>query len=266
METYQSILLAIIQGITEFLPISSSAHLIIPLYLSDWVDQGLAFDTSVHLGSLAAVLWYFRKDIREMITGVWHHVLHRQTSEQSQLAFSLLIASLPILPVGFFMKHLVETDLRNASTIALATIIFGLLLWWADRNHRETRPDNQLGWRTALFIGFMQCLALIPGTSRSGITMTAALMAGYSRGAASRISFLLSIPAILGASSLTLFDMVKTPEPVNWQPIVLGTVVAAVSAYTCIHYFLKWINRIGFTPFVIYRLLLGAALLIWVNL
>jgi len=263
LDWYQSILLAIIQGLTEFLPISSSAHLIIPMYLTNWVDQGLAFDTCVHLGSLFAVIWYFRKDILRMIQAVWHHLAFARPSDDSHFAFSLLIASLPIIPVGYFLKDTVETDLRSGMVIAIATIGFGLLLWWADRTHRERKPDHALGWGSAFFIGCMQCLALIPGASRSGVTMTAALMAGHSRQAASRISFLLSIPAILGASSLKLIDITRSPEVVDWLALITGTLVAAISAYLCIHFFLKWINRIGFMPFVIYRLLLGMVLIVW---
>ena len=236
------------------------------MYLTGWVDQGLAFDTCVHLGSLIAVLWYFRQDLYEMMLAVWKHLIQRVPSSESRFAFNLLLASLPIIPAGYLLKDLVASDLRSAGVIATATLLFGVVLWWADRSHQQSKPDSELDWKSALFIGLVQCLALVPGASRSGVTMTAALLAGHSRKAASRISFLLSIPAILGASTLNIVELVHARESVDWTPLVTGTLVAGVSAYACIHLFLKWIEKIGFTPFVIYRLLLGTALLIWISL
>lgn len=263
MELYQSIFLAIVQGLTEFLPVSSSAHLIIPIYIMDWADQGLAFDTSVHLGSLMAVIWYFRRDLISMIAASYQHVFHHEPTDTSRFAFNILIASLPIIPVGFFLKDFVEAELRDVTVIAGSTILFGLALLWADKFHPISRHNTELGIRTALFVGVIQCFALIPGASRSGVTMTAALLAGCNRQAAAKISFLLSIPAILGASTLKMVDLVQQPMAVDWFPIITGTLTAAITAYCCIHLFLKWINRIGFLPFVIYRLLLGVALLLW---
>lgn len=263
MDLFQSIFLAILQGLTEFLPISSSAHLIIPVYIMEWVDQGLAFDTAVHLGSLLAVIWYFRRDLFDMTVSVYRHIFYREASDSSRYAFNILIASLPIIPIGFFLRHFVEDELRIISVLAGATILFGLALWWADKFHRVSKPDSVLDLKTALIVGFMQCFALIPGASRSGVTMTAALLAGHSRHAAAKISFLLSIPAILGASVLKTGDLVQQSQAVDWTPILIGTFTAAVSAYSCIHLFLKWIDRIGFLPFVIYRLVLGVVLLLW---
>ncbi len=261
MDVFHAIALALIQGITEFLPISSSAHLILPFELLGWPDQGLAFDVAVHLGSLIAVLWYFRADLIRLtgatLTGLWK----RELNADAGFALNLLIASLPIIPAGFLLKDLVETELRSIEVIAMTTIVFGLALLAADRFGNRHRTSTELTPAHALAIGLAQCLALIPGTSRSGITMTMALLSGYSREASARISFLLSIPAIAGASTLALLDLVAAEDAVDWTALGIGLVGAGVSAYLCITLFLEFITRLGFLPFVIYRLLLGLVLI-----
>ena len=261
MDWYQSILLAIIQGLTEFLPISSSAHLIIPMYLTNWVDQGLAFDTCVHLGSLFAVIWYFRKDILRMIQAVWHHLAFARPSDDSHFAFSLLIASLPIIPVGYFLKDTVETDLRSGMVIAIATIGFGLLLWWADRTHRERKPDHALGWGSAFFIGCMQCLALIPGASRSGTTLTMGLILGFTRASSMRMSFLLSIPAIALSGFYELFREREHLAGLGFGGLLLGTLTAAVVGYGTIAGLLHFLKRHTTITFAVYRIGMGIAIL-----
>lgn len=263
MDVTQTVILALIQGITEFLPISSSAHLILPFEVLGWPDQGLAFDVAVHVGSLVAVLVYFRSTLLKLLVGVCSALIHREHNPDSRFASLLIIASLPIIPVGFMLNDLVETSLRSVLVIAITTIVFGIALWVADRYFRTETP-RPLNWRSALVIGFAQCLALVPGTSRSGITMTAALMMGLGRESAARISFLLSIPTILGAGVLKTLDLVSDTQPMPWDLITLGTLVSAIAAFTCIHLFLATINRIGFLPFVIYRLVLGSVLLVWV--
>ena len=265
MDVTQTVILALIQGITEFLPISSSAHLILPFEVLGWPDQGLAFDVAVHVGSLAAVLVYFRRTLLKLLVGVCTALIRREHNEDSHFAGLLIIASLPIIPVGFMLNDLVETSLRSVLVIAITTIVFGIALWVADRYFRTGTP-RPLNWRSAIVIGFAQCLALIPGTSRSGIIMTAALMMGLGRESAARISFLLAIPTILGAGVLKTSDLLNATQPVAWDLITLGTVVSAIAAFTCIHLFLATINRIGFLPFVIYRLVLGSLLLLWILL
>ena len=262
MDLVQAILLALVQGITEFLPISSSAHLILPSQVLGWPDQGLAFDTAVHLGSLVAVLTYFRHDIAQLVAALWRWLTRGEASDDSRFAINLAIASLPIIPVGFLLRYEIETYLRTTPVIIVATVVFGLLLLFADRMGREARDEKSLDWKQALMIGFSQCLALVPGTSRSGITMTAALLGGFTRQAASRISFLIAIPTIAGAATLKLVDLATSPDPVNWTQLLVGGGVAMVSAYACIYLFLDFIDRIGFLPVVIYRLLLGAVLLL----
>jgi undecaprenyl-diphosphatase len=259
LDLIQALILALIQGITEFLPISSSAHLLLPSQLFDWPDQGLAFDTAVHLGSLVAVIAYFWRDLVTLIGAGFSQLVLRQPSDDGDYAINLLIASLPILPVGFFGRFLIEEHLRTIEVIAAATIIFAFALWYADRLRRH---ENQiLTPGRAFAIGVAQCLALIPGTSRSGITMTAALMLGHTRSDAARISFLIAIPTILGAATLKLWDLVSLPGAPDWIALTLGTVVSGIAAYTCISLLLNFIEKIGYLPFVIYRLVLGVVLI-----
>ena len=260
MDAIQTIILALVQGITEFLPISSSAHLILPFNIFGWADQGLAFDAAVHLGTLTAVLWFFRLELVELISAFFKH-LAGKPSESSYFAINLLLASLPIIPIGFLAKDLIAAELRSLHIIIATTIIFGLVLYIADKKSSGKYKAQDLKWQDALVIGFAQCLALIPGTSRSGITMSLALFLGYNREAASRISFLMAIPTILGASVLMGADLFQQQAPVDWGSMLLGFSISAVTAYFCIKYFLDYINKIGFTPFVIYRLLLGFGLL-----
>lgn len=253
-------LLALIQGLTEFLPISSSAHLIIPSALLGWEDQGLAFDVAVHLGSLFAVMIYFRRELHTLFFAWWRSMTTRSMDDDSRLAWMLIVATLPAAAAGYIFKDLVEVSLRNVVVIAVATIGFGLLLGYADLRRKQERDMRQMDWKTCLFIGFAQVLAFIPGTSRSGITMTAALLCNIGRLEASRFSFLLSIPIIAGASLLLLVDLVEAPD-VNWLELGYGVAVTALVAFFCIHYFLRLIGTIGFMPFVIYRLVLGGVLL-----
>jgi len=259
LEYFQIILLAVIQGLTEFLPVSSSAHLILPFNLFGWPDQGLAFDTAVHLGSLIAIMWYFRADLVSLLRASHQHVLGSPSTE-SWFAVNLLIASLPIMFVGLAMKNFLESDLRNIDIIILTTVLFGALLLLADRFSKPEKESTALNYGDALMIGLAQCFALIPGTSRSGVTITLALLLGYTRESATRISFLLSIPAIAGAATLKTYDLLQAGMSVNWLNLIVGLVVSFVCAYTCIVLFLGYINRIGFVPFVLYRFALGAVL------
>jgi undecaprenyl-diphosphatase len=259
----QTTLLALIQGITEFLPISSSAHLILPSALLGWEDQGLAFDLAVHLGSLLAVIHYFRKDLLEIARALLAQLVRGERSENSRLGWHLVVATIPVVIAGLLLKDLVETTLRSVVVITATTLVFGVLLWVADRRTRTDRNLQQLDWKTSLFIGLAQILSLVPGTSRSGITMTAALFCHLDRHAASRFSFLLSIPVTAGAVLLLLLDLLAAPA-VDWFELAYATTVAAAASWLCIHYFLKLISTWSFLPFVIYRLLLGTGLFLFV--
>ena len=261
MTLFEIIILAIIQGLTEFLPISSSAHLILPAELLGWRDQGLAFDVAVHLGSLLAVMGYFRHDI-VALTRAWVGQWFGQGSNaQSRLAWYLIAATLPAVVVGFVAKDFIEVYARSSAVIAVTTIVFGLLLWYADVKASQQQALSNMRIKTAMYIGVAQVLALVPGTSRSGITMTAGLLLGLTRESAARFSFLLSIPIILGAGALSVLDLLEDKAQVDWSALGFGVFFSFVSAYLCITLFLRWISRLGMLPFVIYRLILGVVLL-----
>jgi len=259
MDFMQAVWLAIIQGLSEFLPISSSAHLILPSEILGWPDQGLAFDIAVHVGSLVAVILYFRQDVATLSRAWVDSIFERRQSPESHLAWYILLATVPAALAGLLFSHYIEANLRSMAVIAFTTIFFGLLLGWADRRGGGDRSIDQFSWRTALVVGVAQVLALIPGTSRSGITITAALALGFDRETAARFSFLMAIPIILLSGGYKGMELLGTPS-VDWTLILVGTVLSAITAYLCITLFLKVIQRVGMMPFVIYRLLLGAVL------
>ncbi len=257
MTWLHALLLALVQGLTEFLPISSSGHLVLLPALAGWTDQGLAFDVAVHFGTLAAVLAYFRRDLRVMTTAWLAHVGGRGPSAESRLAWAVVVGTLPLGVVGFLGHDWIEQNLRSALVIAAATGGFGVLLWLADAFGRHHRGEESLGLRDALLIGLAQVLALIPGTSRSGITITAAMALGLTRSAAARFSFLLSIPAILAAAALETWRLANATGEVRWGILLSATLVSAVTAYAAIRLFLAAIERIGMWPFAVYRVLLA---------
>lgn len=261
MDLIQIIALAILQGLTEFLPISSSAHLILLPIIAHWQDQGLAFDVAVHVGTLAAVITYFRHTLYTLISDWWQSVQQRQLVGDSNLAWAVLFGTIPVGLAGLAFGDVIESYLRSPLVIAATTIIFGLLLGWADWQGKQQRTEHQLNWKDVLIVGIAQAVALIPGTSRSGITMTAGLILGLSRKAAAHFSFLLSIPVIFLAGSLKTIELIQADTSTDWFPILAGTALSAISAYICIHIFLKLLEKIGMWPFVIYRLILGVILL-----
>lgn len=262
MDLIHVIILALIQGITEFLPISSSAHLILPKEVLGWPDQGLAFDVAVHVGTLMAVIVYFRKDVLDLLSGWSLSLVGKGLNDDGRLAWMIALATVPACLFGLLMNDIIEAHLRSISVIAATTIVFGILLALADkRSDRANKTLVSMTLTAALVVGFAQALALIPGTSRSGITITAALFLGFSRTDAARFSFLLSIPIILISGAYKGIGLVEQ-SAVDWQSIFIGIAVSAVSAYLCIYYFLSFINRLGMMPFVIYRMILGAILIV----
>jgi len=262
MDFLHILILALLQGLTEFLPISSSGHLILPKELLGWQDQGLVFDVAVHLGSLTAVLLYFRRDLWLLGRDWSLHLLRRQPgNEHSRLAWLLLLATWPVCLAGFLGDDWIEQNLRSIAVVGWTTLGFGLVLGWADWRGSRRKTLADLTWTLALAIGLAQVLALIPGTSRSGITITMALLLGLQRQDAARFSFLLSIPVILASGGYKTLELVTQSDAVAWADLLLAAVIAGVSAFLCIHYFLRFIEKIGMTPFVIYRLLLGGFLL-----
>jgi undecaprenyl-diphosphatase len=261
MDYTHAILLALLQGLTEFLPISSSAHLVLMPRLFGWVDQGLAFDVALHVGTLVAVVGYFRHEVVALLSAWSRSITRGQNDAEAKFAWLILLATLPAALAGLLWSGMVETLLRSPLVIAVTTILFGLLLGWADRYCRHWRDEHGVGVKDALLIGLAQAVSLIPGTSRSGITMTMGLALGLSRSAAARFSFLMSIPIIILAGGYEGLKLAEEAAPVDWYALLLGTTVSAVSAFLCIHFFLRLIERMGMMPFVIYRLLLGGVLL-----
>ena len=264
-------MLGLLQGLTEFLPISSSAHLILLPALVGWPDQGLAFDVAVHVGTLAAVLAYFRRELSRMVRSCLRALRTGVPDADARLAGLIALGTVPVVLVGLLLDGLGSLDVtgsaalfRGATVIASTTAGFALLLWWADRKGSRTRDEFSLNWRDALLVGAAQVLALIPGTSRSGITITAALALGFERKAAARYSFLLSIPVIAAAGLRSGAAALEASEATDWAALSLGAAVSAVSAWLTVHLFLKLMERIGLLPFVVYRLVLGALLFTFV--
>ena len=253
-------ILALIQGATEFLPISSSAHLIIIPHLFSWRDQGLAFDIAVHLGTLIASVSYFRLEIFSILRGWIQSFTGEGPSDESKLCWFIIVASIPVAITGALAHELVEKELRSVEVIAMATLAFGVLLWYADWFRRGERQLNTLRFRDAILIGLGQAVAIIPGTSRSGITITVALMLGLTRQDAAKFAFLLAIPVIAMAGGWQFLSLATSNQETNWLLFGYATAISAVVAYLCIHYFLRFIEKIGMLPFVIYRVVLALAI------
>lgn len=271
MEWLQVIVLALVQGITEFLPVSSSAHLVLPAQLTSWPDQGLEFDVAVHFGTLIAVLAYFRKDLLSMLWAIGRAPAvyaarssevpsNAETEQAAQGIVQLLklgLATIPVVIIGFLGKDFIQDNLRTVPVIATTTMLFGAALWYADR--RPT-TNTTITWQAAAIIGLAQSIALIPGTSRSGITITAALLLGLSRVEAAKFSFLLAIPTIAGAQLLLSLDLAAGNLDTDLAKVAAGAALAGVSAYLGIHYFMQLVERTGMLPYVLYRLVLGLVL------
>ncbi|RAU17803.1 undecaprenyl-diphosphatase [Nitrincola tibetensis] len=260
-EWIQTVFLALVQGLSEFLPISSSAHLILPAQLWGWEDQGLAFDVGVHLGTLIAVVLYFRQDILTLFKA-WVLSLKGVSSSEGLLSWLVILGTLPAVMAGGLFVTAIEHWGRSILIIAATTIIFGALMGLADVYRSERRSLAEIKIKDAVWIGLAQAMSLIPGTSRSGSTITAALLLGFDRQSAARFSFLLSIPVTFGACVMMIARVQTGASVLPLEMLFLGALVAGVSAWFCIHLFLKWISSIGMMPFVIYRMLLGSVLLL----
>jgi undecaprenyl-diphosphatase len=256
------VLLAFIQGVTEFLPVSSSAHLIIPGQLFDIPTMGLSFDVAVHFGTLVAVVFYYRRTLLSIAHPVITAPL--SPSPQRQQLLGLGLATLPAAMLGFFAHDIIEALLRAPLIIAWTTLLFGILLGIADRLQRrrilQTQPIHEPSTKSYLLIGLAQSLALIPGVSRSGITMTASLFMGHSKSLAADTSFLLSIPIITMASIYQSLKVYQNDIPLDYMQLFVGILVSSVVAWTCITLFIKAIAKMGMMPFVIYRVLLALLL------
>jgi undecaprenyl-diphosphatase len=257
----QVVILAIVQGLTEFLPVSSSGHLVLVPYLFAWADQGLAFDVAVHFGSLAAVCIYFRKDMASILAGGMRLLDDNITTPESRLAQAIALGTVPAALAGLLFASWIEANLRDPLVIVYTLSGFGILMAIADRVGRRERNISGVGFRDAVIIGFAQALSLVPGTSRSGVTITAARFLGFGRQDAARFSFLLSAPVIFLAAMYKIIALILGDTAVAWGQLGLGASLACVVAYLSIEFFMRIVTRIGLAPFAIYRLILAAFIL-----
>jgi undecaprenyl-diphosphatase len=252
----QALVLGVVQGLTEFLPVSSSGHLILVPRLFGWPDQGLAFDAAMHLGTLGALLAYFRLELIDLVLG----------ELDRGVAALILAASLPALAIGWLAHAWIEEHLRSPLIIAAATAGWGLVMWWADRRAIAARggdgdPLARVGWAQGLTVGCAQALALVPGTSRSGITITAGLFARLDRATAARFSFMLGIPVTAAAGGYKLLHLLRDGVPPGEAgPLALAILVAFGSGWLAVWFLVNYLKRRSLQPFVVYRLILAAVI------
>src|SRR3954447_19464910 len=261
----EAVVLGVGQGLTEFLPISSSAHLRIVGAAFGWDDPGAAFTAITQIGTEAAVLLYFRRDIGRIISAWVRSLFGKRTHDpDARMGWLIIIGSIPIIVLGLLLKDRIETTFRDLRIVAIALVAFSLILFWADRVGRKKRELADLNVRDGVIFGLAQALALIPGVSRSGGTITAGLFLGYSRAAAARYSFLLAVPAVLGSGFFQAYEALTGDVEgagVAWGPTILATVLAFGVGLTVIAWLLRYLNRGSFTPFVVYRIALGLLIL-----
>jgi undecaprenyl-diphosphatase len=263
---FEAVVLGLVQGLTEFLPVSSSAHLRIVGTAFGWDDPGAAFTAITQIGTEAAVLLYFRRDIARIVSA-WVGALlgrRRRDDPDARMGWLIILGSIPIVVLGLLFQDRVETTFRDLRIVAIALVAFSLVLFWADRVGRKERQLSDLSVRDGILYGLAQSLALIPGVSRSGGTITAGLLLGYTRAAAARYSFLLAIPAVLGSGVYEAYKAFKggvKGAQVDWPPAILATVIAFGVGLAVIAWLLRYLDRGSFTPFVVYRVLLGLLVL-----
>ena len=262
----EAIILGVIQGLTEFLPISSSAHVLIASQLFGWQDPGAAFTAVIQIGTEAAVLLYFRRDLLR-IARSWARSLgpRRRSTPESRLGWFIIVGTIPIVVLGVTFAQQIETAARNLWLVAVVLIVFGLLLGVVDRIGSKVRGLDTMRTRDGIVLGFGQALALIPGVSRSGATITTGLALGFSREAATRYSFLLAIPAVLGAG---FYEATKigSNSTVAWGPTLVATAISFTVGYAVISWLLRYISTHSFLPFVVYRVVLGGVILVLLSL
>lgn len=266
MPFLQTLLLSAVQGISEFLPISSSGHLILTHHFGEqwgWADPGLAFDVALHIGSAIAVILYFRKDLFAIITDSWQAIQKREHVGASRLGLGILIATLPAIAFGLLLKAIGTETFRIVPVVATMLILFALVLGWATLKFKGKRQLESMTMKDFIIIGLVQAIALIPGTSRSGITISAGLFRGLSPATAARFSFLLSLPAILLAGAYESLGMIRSAEAIPVFDILLGILLTAIISFLCIHFLLELIRRFSLISFVIYRIVLGVFLLVF---
>jgi undecaprenyl-diphosphatase len=265
MSWIEAVVLGIVQGLTEFLPISSSAHLRIVGELFGWEDPGAAFTAITQIGTEAAVLLYFRHDIARIVVA-WLGSLagRRKGDPDARMGWLIIVGSIPIVVLGLLFQDDIETTLRDLRIVATALVLFSLILYWADRVGAKKRELPELTVGHGIAFGFAQAMALIPGVSRSGGTITMGLFLGYSRSAAARYSFLLAVPAVHGSGFFQAYEALTgdvAGQGVSWGPTILATVIAFGVGLTVIAWLLRYLDRGSFTPFVVYRVILGVLVL-----
>ena len=263
MDFFRAVVLGVIQGLTEFLPISSSAHLAIFPKFFGWDDPGAAYTAVVQIGTELAVVLYFWRDIWTIGSGWVRGVFSRDARERPEwrMGWFIIIGSLPIVVLGVLLQSLIDREFRNLWVIGTTLVVLGVVLGIAERVGRKTRPIEQLTWSHAVLLGLAQAGALVPGVSRSGATISMGLFLGYERAVATRYAFLLAIPAVVGAGVYKLKDIPGGDNSYGTGPTVIGTVVAFVVGLAVIHWLLQYVSKNSYTPFVIYRILLGALVL-----
>lgn len=264
MPLEQLIILSIIQGLTEFWPVSSSGHLNLVHLMTNWQDQGPLIDVAVHFGSLFAVLIYFWRDIWMLLQAAGN-ILRLRFNDETRLLMYLVVASIPLLVCGYLLlKSGVYKQLRTVEVIAWANIIFALALWWCDEKPPVKRTVEETTWKDALFVGFVQILALIPGASRAGVTMSAARFMAFKRVEAARFSMLLAIPSILGLGLGTVFELYQSGDAGLQSDAIFVGVLSFITAFFSIWFMMALLKHMTMLPFVIYRLLLGGFLLAFI--
>ncbi len=266
--TVESIILGIIQGLTEFLPISSTAHLVIVPDLFDWnapLLNSLTFDVALHLGTLLAVVTYFFKDTVDLIAGFVNGLTKKSFNSDRKARFSLLVflGTIPAGVLGVLLEKWVETKFRTPAVLATSLVVIGVVMWYAERLAKRIKKTDSMTIKDALIIGFSQALALVPGTSRSGITISSGLLLGYDREEAARFSFLLSIPVIAGAAILKLRIFIHGIPADDVAPLVFGTIFSALFGFLAIKYFMRYLHRHTMNAFVWYRFLFAAVIIIF---
>lgn len=257
----QVVVLAVVQGLTEFLPVSSSGHLVLVPSVFNWADQGLVFDIAVHFGSLLAVCVYFRVDILQLIRASGHVLRGDMSSDSSRLAVGIALATVPAAVAGLLFANWIELNLRSPSVVVVTLTAYGVLLALADRFGAQLRQITSVSIKDAFLIGLAQALALVPGTSRSGVTITVAMMLGLKRQDAARFSFLLSVPVILLATLYKGVSVLIDGVPIDWGTLAIGAIISAIVAYLSIEFFMRFVNAIGLLPFALYRLVLAGVIL-----
>jgi len=264
MSLFHLLLLALIQGLTEFLPISSSAHLIIWPGVTGMADQGQIVDVSVHLGTLGAVMLYFRQDVGRALAGIPDALRGRIDSEGSRLAFLLGIATVPVILFGLLLNLTgLDIAMRSVAVIGWAMLLFGIVLWVADRAPDGGRRTEDWTRRDALVMGLWQAVALIPGSSRSGTTITGARFLGYGREDAAKLSMLMSIPTIIASATLILLEVAVHGDTAALSEALVSMVFAFFAALLSLTLMMRLLKSVSFTPYVIYRIVMGVGLLVW---